>query len=246
MIKRRQGSCRSIALSLALILLGFVLLLDTLHLAGNMPVITLAGLFGLAALFGFHHYYQHHNRWWIVIPSSVLLGLAGVLSLDALWVFRRFDEGSFMIFAIALGFWLIYITQDKHWWAGIPAGILTTLALMIALDSAVYGVDFVGAFLMIGFGLTFGMLWLRRGSDGTGWAIWPAIVLAGIGFFIPIAGHLDLLWPLGLITAGLWLIRRELAQSGKMNKVKVAPQVNGASPSVAQAEIESRGEIRDL
>jgi hypothetical protein len=192
----------------------------------NQPEIFIGLLFGAGALLGFRHYLKHRQRWWILFPSSLLLGISGVLILDTFHL-RRFDEGSLMLFALALGFWLIYVTQRKHWWAGIPAGLFTTIAFLVALNSLTYGLNFEGPFIMLGFGLTFFMLWSRRRYDGTGWAIWPAAMLAGIGLLIPVASYVELLWPLLFIGAGVWMIQRnrllqagDFAQNQNLHKVE--------------------------
>ena len=177
------------------------------------PEFFIALVLGLAAFFGFRYFVKNPNHWWILIPGSVMLGVAGVMTIDSLRIFRGIDEGSFMLLAIALGFWIIYITQDKHWWAGIPAGILTTIAFMIAVGDIAGSVDFEGPFIMLGFGLTFGMLWARRASDSTSWAVWPAMILGSIGMLILIAEHLALIWPLTIIGVGIWLIGRNLSSS---------------------------------
>jgi len=174
----------------------------------NEPEFVMAGVFCLVALFGFRYFLKNRIHWWVLIPSSVMLGVSGVLAIESLSFLRQFEAGSIMLFALALGFWLIYIGQAKHWWAGIPAGILTTIAFMVTLESIIQGIDYHGPFILIGFGLTFFMLWLRRTHDGTHWAIWPAGILVGIGLMISAVEQLNILWPLIFIVTGLWLIRR--------------------------------------
>jgi hypothetical protein len=174
------------------------------------PEFFIALVFGLVALFGFRHFIKNPGHWWILIPSSVMLGVFGVLTIDSLGILHGLDEGSFMLFAIATGFWIIFVTQKKHWWAGIPAGILTTIAFMVALGSIVHGINFEGPFIMLGFGLTFAMLWARRANDSTHWAIWPAMILSSISLLILAAEHLALLWPLFIIGLGIWLIGRNI------------------------------------
>lgn len=215
-------------------LFTFVALLVTFE----NPEFFIALVFGLAALYGFRFYIQNHKHWWILLPSSALLGVSAILANQTFsFLGRRVDEGSLMLFALALGFWIIYVSQDKHWWAAIPAGILTTIGFMVAIERFIRG-DFEGTFLMLGFGLTFGMLWIRREIDGTSWAIWPASILIGIGLLISVAEYLDKLWPLIFIGVGAWLIRRNFVQNRKMNTVSESPATKYESELEAEKHTE--------
>ena len=196
------------------------------------PEFFLALLFGLASFFGFQFYAKNHKHWWILLPSSALLGVSAILASESMsFLSRRIEEGSLMLFALALGFWLIYISHGKHGWAAIPAGILTTLGFLVAIERFIPG-NFEGPFLMIGFGLTFGMLWVRRKLDDTGWAIWPASILLAIGLFIAVAEYADKIWPFIFIGVGGWLIWRNFAQNRKINPV------NGTPPNRGEFEFE--------
>ena len=61
--------------------------------------------------------------------------------------------------------------------------------------------------LMLGFGLTFGALWLLRGARPTAWARYPAIGLfiAAVVAFIS-GGNSDLFWAAALLAAGIVLV----------------------------------------
>jgi hypothetical protein len=102
---------------------------------------------------------------------------------------------------------------------------------MITIDSFTSG-SFPASFLIIGFGLTFGMLWIRRKSDGTDWAIWPASALIGLGLFISVAEYFDTLWPLIFIAAGGWLLLKNFAQNRKSDTVKATPTSDVVSTDI--------------
>jgi hypothetical protein len=82
--------------------------------------------------------------------------------------------------------------SKKSWWALIPAGGLTTIGLVVAMQffksdaqNTLFG--FYTGILLLGFSLTFGILWLRRNTQPTRWAIYPALglfVLAIVSFIL--------------------------------------------------------------
>ena len=172
------------------------------------PETFIALIFAAAALFGIRHYHQNRQNWWVLFPSSALLGVSGILATEPL---RVIDDGTIMLLALSLGFWVLYLSQPRHYWAAVPAGFLTTLGLFVSLEHLFLG-DFEATFILMGFGLSFGMLWVRRHIDGTDWAKWPAGLLVGIGLLVPASAATPIVWPLLLIGTGVWSMRKNLHQ----------------------------------
>ena len=189
-------------------LIGFVAVITSL----NNPDFFLGLIFVGGGVLAFQYYFSNRHHWWLLIPGAALLGVSGILITNGIGWFGDYFNGSIMLLALSLGFWVIYIREEKHWWAVLPAGVLTTLGFMVTLSSLVQ-IDFQASFLLLGLGATFDLLWLRRHSDGTGWAIWPGAILSGIGLLIPIIPYAGSLIPLALIGAGGWLLTRNLLQN---------------------------------
>jgi len=121
---------------------------------------------------------------------------------------------------LSLAFWVIFVREKQHWWAAIPAGVLTSLAAVVAVESATYGDP--ASLLFIGLGMTFGLLWLIRKENPTGWAKWPAMILLFFGLFLPAIEHFDQTWPLILIVVGSWLLIKNLVCAKKTNALPPA------------------------
>ena len=82
--------------------------------------------------------------------------------------------GAIFLFAVALPFFVIYFRSAANWWAIIPAGVMTVLAIITALAIAGFIRNenqggYANAILMGGLAVPFAVLWLRtRESLGKG------------------------------------------------------------------------------
>jgi hypothetical protein len=150
------------------------------------------------------------TRWWALIPGGVLAGL-GVVVLLTTQVSGE-TIGTVVLLIIALPFLAVYAASPNHnWWALIPAGILASTAVMVLFVagrelSADMGARLSGI-LFLGAAATFGLLWLRRNTVPTAWAVYPAgalAILALLAFALGTA--IELVWPVVLIGLGLLLL----------------------------------------
>ncbi len=190
--------------SIMLILFGIFFLLDNFRLVPpELGDLFWTGIFGVGALFGLIYYLSHREQWWILFPTFTFFGITGVMFVESL-PFYLIDGGSIFLLMLSLAFWIIFVTEKQHWWAAIPAGVLTSIAALVAVESVVHAE--ASGLLFIGMGLTFGLLWLIRRESSTGWAKWPAMILLFLGLFFPIVPRFDRVWPLILIVVGAWML----------------------------------------
>jgi hypothetical protein len=158
-------------------------------------------------------YGRDRARWWALIPGFVLLSLGALIGLSAF--VPAFDErwgGSLVLGGIGLSFWAVYLNDRAHWWAIIPGGVLLTLATIAGLSDYVPG-EQIGGILFLGLALTFGLVYLLPfGEARQRWAIYPAAVLLIMALLImaSVGQVINLLWPLALILAGLYIAYRTL------------------------------------
>jgi hypothetical protein len=103
----------------------------------------------------------------------------------------------------------MYFRAEKNWWAIIPAGVLTVLAVIAAFAVAGWIQDekqggFANAFLMGGLAAIFAVVWLRHAKP---WARIVTIVLAALAFAsIFFVSYTQIFWPLAIILAGGYLL----------------------------------------
>jgi hypothetical protein len=153
-------------------------------------------------------YLNNRVRTWALLVAYItaILGLAPLLSMLG----RNGDYfGSLIFFAVALPFFVVYFRRPENWWAIIPAGVLTTIGVVVALAiggliySATSG-GFANALLMAGIAATFAVLWLRHHKP---WARTVTIVLGLLAVAsVFLFGYYQIFWPVALILGGVYLL----------------------------------------
>lgn len=130
-------------------------------------------------------YLNNHQRKWSLIIGIVMIFIGMFPLLEP--ILPGDIAGPVTMFLFALFFSVIYIISKKSWWALIPAGVFASIGvvalLVLLLPSNAYfrigGLQFgvYTSVLLLGFAITFGVLWLLRGTQPTAWAKYPAIGL---------------------------------------------------------------------
>ena len=118
-------------------------------------------------------------------------------------------SGGIILGGIGLGFWLIFFTNRNFWWAVIPAGVLSSLAIVSVLSEFFE----TGGLFLVGLGLTFILLAVLPGYENRlQWAYIPGGILTLIGLLtMPVLGNIfNILWPLALIGAGGYVIYKNI------------------------------------
>lgn len=191
--------------------------LGVLFLLQNFAILTFgwdliwAVLFGVGGVAFVAVFLNNREQWWAIIPGFTLLGLAGLLGLEAI-----FPEslggwgGTLFLGAISLAFWVIFAIRRENWWAVIPGGVLLTLALVAGL-AEITGGEVTGGLFFLGLAATFGLVYLLPTPEGRmKWAIIPASILGAMGVLILMATtpFINYLGPAALILVGLYLVYR--------------------------------------
>ncbi len=199
------------AWGLLLVLAGILLLLGTLGVLGQVVAYIWGLLFAVAGLGFLYVFLSRRDNWWAVIPGMALLGISGLIIVnEAAPRWGGAWSGALFLAALALAFWIIYLNQRANWWALIPAGVLTTLALVAGLSTTLPGLE-TGGIFFLGLGLTFLLLTVVRTPEGRlTWAIIPAAVLLVMGALLVAQSvrAFAYVWPIALVVAGAYLLFR--------------------------------------
>ena len=144
------------------------------------------------------------RRWGLLIPAYILViasveTIVNTLVLPSILHGEKnvsfllaFSSGAGIMFMLALPFFIVYFVSKKSWWALIPAGSLASLGLSMVLDFLIQDsldtrVGIFSGVLLLGLAATFGILWLRRKTEPTDWAKYPAaglFVLSILAFIL--------------------------------------------------------------
>ena len=194
-----------------LVILGIASFLDSLNIIPFSGLLW-GVLFVLGGVAFIVYLFQNKKAWWAIIPGVVLIGLGFIILLSSL--FPNFNDeigGSIFFVAISIAFLIVYLMNQKFWWAIIPAGVMASLAATILVDGLTR-FDGGGVFLM-GIALTFALLTILPGLEGN--RQWP-LIPAGILFVVSLFALFEdfnlstLVWAVILIVLGVFLVVRSL------------------------------------
>jgi hypothetical protein len=155
-------------------------------------------------------YVSDRTRWWALIPAGTLVALGFVILLTL----RVSGEyvGALFLLMLAVPFAAVYLLSARNWWALIPAGVMASVGLMVLLiaggvAATAEATARMAGIIFLGLAVTFAILWLRRASQPTAWAIYPAAVTAVLALLAFAPGtQFDLVWPVALIAAGVFML----------------------------------------
>lgn len=195
---------------------GIFLLLDLFGVIPNiLPYIwiVLSAASGVVFLFV---YAMDRRHWWALIPGCTLLGLSATSGVGVFKADSISDlGGAIFLGGLALSFWLILTLHREHWWAIIPAGVLTTLAVLAGTGTGQSAVFFIGL------GVTFLLVFLLPSpGERKTWALIPAAILLVIGILLgtPYVEALNYLGAAALIIGGGFFLYRALQRSSSASE----------------------------
>jgi peptidoglycan/LPS O-acetylase OafA/YrhL len=155
-------------------------------------------------------YLMNRKHRWALIPA-VILGILGTIPLLAS-IIGGDVMGAAVMFLFAVPFFIVYFRSQDNWWALIPAGIFASIGVVVVLgmfipDNMPVFEGIMTGILFLGFGLTFGLLWLRRAAVPTAWAKYPAIGLFSAALLAFILGQqFQNYWAVVLLVVGILMV----------------------------------------
>jgi hypothetical protein len=212
---------------LALIVLGAFFLIAQLvpgfsGLLGGL--IWAAVMVGVGAAF-LGVYVSDRARWWALIPAYVFAAIGGIIALATIG-FRGDGIAAFVLMAIALPFFYVYLRDRRQWWALIPAYVMTAITMLVLLPFRMMPGEWVAAYINFAVAVPFLYVYLRNRKNW--WALIPAGITGLIGAAFLAAGAAYLI-PALMVVAGIYLLVRYLG-AGRREPAAVAPPAPAALP----------------
>ncbi len=154
-------------------------------------------------------YVRHRGNWWALIPAYVLLAIAAMIGLTEWHILPDAFIATYILFAIALPFLVVFLGDRNKWWALIPAYVLAVIGVMIALITLkVLGDLMIPAYIMFAIAAPFFVVYLSNPKEW--WALIPASIMVVIGSaFILSAGAAQYLGAVALIAMGVLILLRQ-------------------------------------
>jgi hypothetical protein len=155
-------------------------------------------------------YLMDRARRWALIPAAVI-AIFGTFPLLSM-LLNGDAAGAVGMFLFALPFFVVYFRWKDCWWALIPAGIFASIGLVVVFSMFVpknqdFWEGILTGVLLLGFGVTFGVLWLLRATRPTDWAKYPAVALLVASLLAFVMGrNFQSYWAIVLLVVGILMI----------------------------------------
>ena len=137
-----------------------VIVLGRLGVYGDGMGIFVLSAIGVPFLYVF---IRNRRHWWALIPAYVMFAVSGIIVLSH-YNARGGVIGSYVMFAIAFPFFVVYLLNRANWWALIPAGVLSVIGAGIMVASF----QFILPIMLIGIGVAILVIQFgRRSGEST-------------------------------------------------------------------------------
>lgn len=100
-------------------------------------------------------YFFNRENWGLLIPAYVLTVIALMVPLIEIGVLSDFIIPAYVMFAIAIPFFVVYLRNSSNWWALIPAGILSVIGASFLIAEAAVEYVFAAALIVAGILIVF-------------------------------------------------------------------------------------------
>lgn len=163
-------------------------------------------------------YVRNRENWWALIPSYVLLAIAVMIGLTEWHILPDGFIATYVLVAIALPFFVVYLRNRENSWALIPAYVLCAVGIMVALiDVGALGDLMVPAYVMFAIAIPFFVVYIRNPREW--WPLIPGGILAVTGSaFILSAGAARYLGAIALIVVGILILLRQFLPSKSVDE----------------------------
>ena len=155
---------------------------------------------------------RDQSRWWALIPTYVLLAIIVLLALTGINILPGEFIATYVLWVIALPFLIVFLRDQRQWWALIPMYVLGAVGLMVALIGLGILADMlIAAYVMFAIALPFFVVYVRDTRHW--WALIPSGILGVMGVsFLMAAAAVRYIGAIALIMAGAWILVRQFAR----------------------------------
>jgi hypothetical protein len=110
-------------------------------------------------------YLRDRAQWWALIPAYVLIAVGLMVALIGLGILSDLLIPGYVMFAIAIPFFVVFARDTKQWWALIPGGVLAFIGVAFFVAEAALQFILPAFLILIGLWILARGL-LRKDRDG--------------------------------------------------------------------------------
>jgi hypothetical protein len=181
-----------------------------------------AGAFVLAAMVFYGVYASNKQQWWALIPAYAMLAVASYIFM-AVFNFPGVAIAAWVLCSVGLPFLYVYIKNNEHWWALVPAYTMFVTGLFIPAATFLGWASIV-SYWNFAFALPFGVVYLRDRKQW--WALIPGGIFGTVGLVFALIGIAWMI-PAVMIVFGLYLlIRQSRGQKSAAPTPKYGPEAD--------------------
>ena len=202
-----QTRKQSLVWGLLLVLFGVLALVEAYI---DLSVWAWVVILVAAGAIAFGVYLLDRSEWGSLITAYVLWAVAGLAALTESDVLADELIATYVLAAIALPFLLVFVRDRDQWWALIPAYVLLAIGVMVGLIGiGVLNELVIPAYVMFAIAIPFIGVYVRNPKEW--WPLIPGGIMAGIGLaFLVAEAEFQVIGPVVLVLAGLWILVRQL------------------------------------
>mgnify|MGYP001082246699 CR=1 FL=1 len=123
-------------------------------------------------------YLSNRKQWWALIPTYVLGSLGLMIGLIGVGLLQNFMIPAYIMYAIAIPFFVVYARDQKQWWALIPAGILTAIGSSFLIAAAASSMLIPAILILAGIWLVASQFFGRKPSPEAKEEVEPELFVA--------------------------------------------------------------------
>jgi hypothetical protein len=160
------------------------------------------------------------DNWWAAIPAGALIGLGALIAFVEGTTAPDEWGAAILLASSGLGFLAAYLQAREHWWALIPAGVLVSVAIIVASVPIVdTGEDIAVVVLGIMAAMLVASALVPIRGRRMWWPLVPAAVLAVVAGFLArdateVLEPFNWVMPVALLVIGLFVMLRTLSRRG--------------------------------
>jgi hypothetical protein len=81
-------------------------------------------------------YLRNREHWWALIPAYVLLAVGLMIVLIGAGILSDLLVPGYVMFAVAIPFFVVFARNPKQWWALIPGGVMAIIGISFFIAEA--------------------------------------------------------------------------------------------------------------